>query len=195
MTLPLIYTPPAGGTYQPRSALTGATWEEVERFYKANDPIRRIERASIRQFMVNNRRYLKGRVLDFGAGKPGTCYQAEPYKDLVEGEYFPMDKGDPMPRGLFDAVICTQVLQYIENAHRSLNLNVFACLKDGGHLVLSYPMAWPGGEPGDLWRWTKEGMELLVRKAGLAILSHDLRAGIRIGSSLFELGYGLVATK
>jgi SAM-dependent methyltransferase len=187
ITLPLIYSPPAASSgYQPREALSGAQWSEIEPFYPG-DPIRQIERASIRAFLEQNRQYLKGRVLDFGAGQ-------QQYRDLVDGEYVPYNLGEPEPVGLFDAVMCNQVLQYCEWPLVTLGAKIRARLKPGGHLLMTYPTSWPEVEPSDLRRWTKAGMAGDLREVGFSIVVHELRAEIRLRKFHIALGYGVVAT-
>lgn len=156
--------------------------------------IRDLERTSIRSFMEKHRGYLKGRVLDFGAGKPGTCREPQPYRDLVDGEYFPYDRGDTFPmfeRGVgFDAIICTQVLQYV--SYPRTIIEAFAgYLTPGGYLVMSVPTCWDEVEETDKWRFTKAGIESLL--IGWEILHHERRAEINLGGFRFPLGYGVVA--
>ena len=163
-------------------------------FYAAEDPIRRMERASIRWWMERQREYLKGRVLDFGAGKPGTCYQPQPYRDLVDGEYVPIDIGDEYPDGEFDAILCTQMLNYCGPVSALQKLR--QSLKVGGHMVITYPSNWTEIEEDDLWRYTRAGMSMLLnRYAPMEIVTHDLRATVHVGNFTFPLGYGVVARK
>jgi hypothetical protein len=160
------------------------------------DPIRQIELASIRRFVGQNRELLRGRVLDFGAGKPGTCRNPQPYRDLVDpsAEYVPVDIGDPWFPGGFNTVLCTQVVQYIFwplTTLRELHNN----LVDGGHLILTYPTSWDEVEAMDLWRFTKAGMERLLFQAGFEIVKHERRAEVVLGSFRFPIGYGCIARK
>jgi SAM-dependent methyltransferase len=151
------------------------------------DPIRQAEVASILLFMQRHRHYLKGRVLDFGAGR-------EPYRDLVEGGYVPFEKGDAWLGGAFDAVMCNQVLQYVDSPEKEL-LRFAACLKPGGHLVMTYPANWDEVEETDLRRFTQAGMTKLLEDAGFRILTHERRAEVAIAHFKFALGYGVVCQK
>lgn len=160
--------------------------------YAGYDDIRQIERHSIRRFMEQHRSYLQGRVLDFGAGKPGTCHEPQPYRDLVDGEYEPYDLGDPAPRGLYDTIMCNQVFQYLDNPSETLEC-FYRRLETGGHLVMTYTTNWDEVEAGDFWRFTKSGMEKMLRKVSFAVRVHERRAEVRIGNFKFPLGYGLVA--
>ena len=150
-----------------------------------NESIRALERASIRAFMKKHRQYLKGRVLDFGAGK-------QPYRDLVEGEYVPHEQGEPIPGTHFDAVMCNQVMQYLDDPAKYLS--AFAVLTaPGGHLVMRYPTCWAEVEESDLWRFTKAGMTKLLKDAGFRVLVHERGAEIDLNGFKFPLGYGVVA--
>jgi SAM-dependent methyltransferase len=173
----LAWTPPA------------STWN--------HHSVRDLERASIRQFMERNRRYLTGRVLDFGAGEPGTCREPQPYRDLVRGEYVAFDESDRghgLPEGSFHAIICTQVLQYLDDPAWYIR-QFWTKLKPGGHLVMTYPTSWDEVEEFDFWRFTKAGMQLLLRRAGFQIAEHERRASINLGGFQFPLGYGVVAQR
>lgn len=162
--------------------------------YWNNDTVRQLDRASIRNFMVKHREYLKGRVLDFGAGKPGTCFQPEPYRDLVSGDYVPHEKGDSLLVGPFDVVMCNQVLQYLADPLEALQW-FRSALCEGGHLVMTYATNWDEVEDADLWRFTKAGMERLLALAGFTVVLHERRAEIDLNGFRFPLGYGVVACR
>lgn len=181
VTLPISFSPPAG--------LRGAVWDRITRFHsQGNDPIRHVERASSRAFMEKHRHYLGGGVLDYGSG-------SQPYRDLVGGEYVPFEPGrDCWPRGQFDAVICTQVLQYVDHPSPKLEL-LHEWLRPRGALLLTYPTNWVAAESSDLWRFTRAGMERLLKLAGFEIAVHELRAEVVIGNFHFALGYGAICTK
>lgn len=82
--------------------------------------------------------------------------------DLVrppEGRYW---------RASFDVVVCDQVLQEVVDPARALGTMV-AMLRPGGTLVVSCPFLIKIDPlPGDLWRFTPEGLALLMREAGLS---------------------------
>lgn len=181
MNLPIRYR-------QGLDGLEGATWQELEAFGPACDPIRQVERASIRAFMEKHQAYLKGRVMDFGAG-------TQPYKDLVDGEYVPFEKDEPVPGGYFDAVMCNQVLQYVVDPFHALQWGIRAALRVGGVLLLTYPTNWDEVEETDLWRFTAHGMARLLENAGFTLMAFERRAEVVIGNFTFPLGYGVVAIK
>jgi SAM-dependent methyltransferase len=160
------------------------------------DPIRQAEIVSIRRFLEVRRELFGGRILDFGAGKAGTCRKPQPYRYLLEGpdaEYHPYDRGDVVPNPPFDVIVCTQVLQYLEDP--ALQIAQFGeWLRPRlGTLVMTYPTNWAECEPGDLWRFTKAGVERMLERAGFAVGPHERRAEVRVGAYTFPLGYGVVA--
>lgn len=124
--------------------------------------------ASIRSFLEANAADLTGRVLDFGAGR-------QPYRELVSGEYVPFDGRDfpgslaaedtDIIRGSFDAIICTQVLQYVPHPQDTLAALLWS-LNPGGVLLMTGPTNWPIVERDDLWRFTPKGIEALLRHVG-----------------------------
>ena len=183
--------------------------------------LRDYERESIRAFVQKaaDAGYLSGRVLDYGCGR-------QPYRDIVEaagGDYQAFDAPEhpgnvggerytPNMPHVFDAVLCTQVLQYVPQPFQALRhmrsnmveLNVPKPYDR--HLVLTYPTNWPEVEPEDLHRFTKAGMERLLTEAGFAILLHERRGTLydarfpsgrekRITATAdeFAIGYGVVA--
>jgi len=143
--------------------------------------------------MLEQHEFLRGRVIDFGAGK-------QPYKDLVDGEYFPIDRsyidgpslGSILAAGPVDAIMCNQVLQYVERPGQML-AQFRAWLRPGGHLVMTYPTNWDEVEASDLWRFTRAGMETLLADARLHLVHHERRAAVELNGFCFPLGYGVVA--
>lgn len=111
-------------------------------------------------------------VLDVGS-------QIQPYRPLLEGRinrYVAVDlcqtalvnvvcRGEeiPLSDGLFDLVICTQVLEYIKEP-ASLIAEIHRLLKPGGCLWLSAPSVFPRDSDEDLWRFSPGGLRLLLHK-------------------------------
>lgn len=165
------------------------------------DVVRRAEIASIRAFLEMRSFFFRGRVLDYGCGKPGTCREPSPYRDLIDArgaEYHGYDLGDPAPVGPFDVVLCTQVLQFIHDPLDLLKLfyewlKPHRKRKPGGILILTYPTNWDECEASDIWRFTQSGVRVMVDAAGFKVVEHERRAEVRLGVFAFALGYGLVA--
>lgn len=175
--------------------MTAAALEQIRPVaYWNNHTIRDAYESAIRRFMEAHSGLLTGRVLDFGAGKPGTCRVPQPYRDLVSGEYLPFDKGDEMPAAPFDAVMANQVLQYLPDPVSQLR-SFARDLKPGGHFVATYATNWAEAEQTDLWRITKAGMERALRLIGISVLHHDLMLEIDLNGFKFPLGYGIVGRR
>ena len=158
------------------------------------DRIRALETASIREYVTRNASYLRGRVLDFGAGKPGTCRQPQPYRDLVQGEYFPYDIGDSLPSGEFDAILMTQVIQYLPDPRETLN-ELGLRLRGGGALVITGPTNWAEVEATDLWRFTCAGIRALLETVAFHVIDVRQRAKVDVGGFVMSLGWGAVAVR
>lgn len=163
------------------------------------ESIRELERASIRGFVKRalDPYFLPLRVLDYGAGKPGTCREPQPYRPIVEAaghQYEAWEPGDRWPNGEFDIILCTQVIQYMEDPRTELNW-FGQWLHYGGTLVMTGPGNWPEVEEADLWRFTLAGIKKLVTKAGFRILKAETRAEIDLGGEKWSLGWGIVAVK
>lgn len=161
------------------------------------DWIRKTELASIRQFVTEEKDRMKtGRVLDFGCGKPGTCRKPSPYRDLIAGEYVGFDKGDPIPSGYFNTILCTQVIQYtMYGVYRFLmNFKLLFPLSCAGTLIMTGPTNWPVVEDDDRYRLTCKGLCDELRRADYDVVRVVNRANVRVGRDLWPLGWGVVAT-
>jgi SAM-dependent methyltransferase len=169
--------------------------------------LRETERESIRAYVQGaaNQGFFKGRVLDLGAGK-------QPYRDILEeagAMYFAHDLptypastvreqvGDEDPLYLpdaWDAVLCTQVIQYMEYPFEELE-KILEALYPGGRLVITGPTNWPVVETQDLHRFTEEGIARLLMEAGFAEVSSSYRANIVYEGERWPLGWGAIARK
>lgn len=142
--------------------------------------------------------YLAGRVLDYGCG-------TQPYRYIVKaagGEYLPYDRAEfggnvsgedigelPM---VCDSILCTQVVQYVEDVYTLLAHSRNRLRAKSGVLVMTYPTNWPEVELEDLHRFTKAGMEHLLTGAGFEILVHERRAELVNRDGTWALGYGVI---
>lgn len=175
--------------------------------------LRRTERDSIRSFVKQcaNLGMFVGNVLDWGCGK-------QPYRRIIEsagGTYFGWDKtsfpgsvvtedvGDLTPFEMlgeneeFDAILMTQVWQYME--HRVLReiLNDLGwaqgTLKPGGWLVVTGPTNWPVVEKEDLFRFTPAGVEKLLENNGFSHIDVNPRASVTHNGEEWILGWKATA--
>jgi SAM-dependent methyltransferase len=123
---------------------------------------------------------LKGRVLNAGAGTRQVSH-------LVDGELVNQDitwPGDdrtdiqiysplhiiPVADDHFDAILCIAVLEHVDNPAEVM-AEMFRVLKPGGHLILEVPFLQPEHKvPTDFQRYTRDGLELLVRTHGFRVV-------------------------
>lgn len=165
------------------------------------DTIRGIERDSIRAFVSSCSEHLGGHVLDFGAGK-------QPYRDLVPGDYVAFDRvafpatvatedagaNDHPLRQNWDAILCTQVIQYVRDPDELIYDFFDALTQFAGHLILTGPTNWPEVEPEDLHRFTRAGIRNVLEEAGFEVLRCESRLAIDDHSGFeLSLGYGVLA--
>ena len=63
----------------------------------------------------------------------------------------------------FDLVLCTQVLEHVQNPQRVVD-ECYRVLKPGGLLIATAPSIFPEhGYPGDFWRFMPDGFRYLLR--------------------------------
>lgn len=161
--------------------------------------IRVHQREHIARFISDYGDLLTGTVLDYGCGD-------SPYREFVRGTYvgwnrasYPgtphrVDAGpdDPLEDGSWNAILCTQVLQYVPEVPGLLQRFRHALLP-GGHLVLTFATNWPEIEPEDLHRFTLTGMTELLAAAGFTTTHSRELAHVGIGKFVLALGYGMIA--
>lgn len=130
-------------------------------------------------------------ILDVGCG-------AKPYRDLfITSSYIGIDiKGGghsdqdktvdkfyngsdiPFPSDSFDVVICTEVLEHV-NEPQKLLCEISRVLKTGGQLFLTMPFVWNEHEiPSDFYRFTRFEHQQLFKQSGLFILKLEETTGV-----------------
>lgn len=122
---------------------------------------------------------LEGRVVDVGCGR-------KPYRAMLGArvsEYVGVDRagGDSVPDVVadahalpfsdasFDAGLSFQVFEHVERP-RDCVRELARVVRPGGRVIFTVPGVWPAHEePHDYWRFTRYGLEALVRDAGLEL--------------------------
>jgi SAM-dependent methyltransferase len=115
----------------------------------------------------------KVRILDVGCGnKPYFPFfegVAESYigLDVYAGEKVdiisPAEK-IPFKRNSFDVVVCFQVLEHIENPEKAISEMHRVLKKDGILMLSTHGNMHNHGIPNDYWRWTRYGLQKILKK-------------------------------
>ena len=140
-----------------------------------------------REVILHTSHYVKGAVLDLGAG---TAKYAKHIKPLAE-KYVTYDMvagpnidivGDihqlALPDQSFDTVISTQVLEHVRQPWVVAG-QIARVLRPGGICVVSAPFLVSfHADPYDYFRYTKEGMASLFEGQGLEILESGTYGGV-----------------
>lgn len=144
-----------------------------------SDPSRMVMRRGAELLVRAMHRYLHGRVLDIGCGlktkrllvdEKVTSYVGLDHEsslhdrsqvDLVGTAY-----EIPAPDAAFDGVVCTAVLEHLEEPKAALRESL-RVLKPGGHAIYTVPLFWHlHEEPRDFYRYTKHGLRHLFAASG-----------------------------
>jgi len=126
------------------------------------------------------RAYARGRLADIGCG-------SRPYRTLCSayvreqigfdlaggpGVDFPCVEAYhlPVPDESFDTVLCTDVLEHLEEPSQAVK-EAMRILKPGGVAIYTTPLFWHlHEEPRDFYRYTKYGLRYLFEKAGFLVI-------------------------
>jgi SAM-dependent methyltransferase len=143
-----------------------------------------ITESSIKSNLEASIGYAKGLFLDVGCGEtqykqlfldrvdryigidvPSSFYEVSNVDVFASGEALPFCSG------MFDTVVCTQVLEHVKEPSAILG-EISRVLKSGGHLILTAPFSEPKhDEPYDYYRYTDHGLRYLSEKNGLSVIS------------------------
>lgn len=134
--------------------------------------------------VVSNKKYLKGRLLDFGCG-------SKPYKEIIDvQEYIGLDlkesghchkneqvdiyydgKTIPFDDNHFASIFSSEVFEHVFNLDQVLS-ELHRVIKPGGHMLITIPFVWYEHEiPYDFARYTSFGIEHLLKRAGFEIIA------------------------
>lgn len=96
----------------------------------------------------------------------------------------------PAADGEFDCVLCSSVLEHLEEPEAALR-EALRVLKPGGTAIYTAPQAWHlHEEPRDFFRFTRHGLRHLFEKAGFEIVEIEPLSGLFLAFGS-ELGYYL----
>lgn len=116
-----------------------------------------------------------GTVLDVGCGTKPYRVAAPGVARWVGVDIYPGPQVDvlatadrlPFRDGVFEHILCSQVLEHVEEPSEVV-AELVRVLAPGGQLVVSVPQWWPLHEaPRDFFRFTRFGLQYLASKHGL----------------------------
>ena len=142
--------------------------------------------AAVGEWLHEHRSLVGGRLLDAGCGnKPYAPW----YEPLVDSSYAldaaPLDGVDvvgyadrlPFAGETFDTVLCTEVLEHVQDAERAAS-ELFRVTKPGGTVLVTVPYLYPTHEPPyDMRRFTHYGLRDLMERHGFEVLDVEAKGG------------------
>lgn len=154
--------------------------------------------AAVGRWLAGQAPRVRGRLLDLGCGnQPFAPWYAPLAAEVVAADAVPgpgvtvVDLAAPLPfpGASFDTVLCTQVLEHVDNAELAM-AEIARVLRPGGHALVTVPFLYPTHEaPYDFQRFTHHGLAGLARRHGLHVL--DLAA--QGGPVLMVVHYAVLA--
>ena len=113
----------------------------------------------------------------------GRLHVERPWKSYSTLDFPSFDLCNP-PADLpqFDVVLCEQVLEHLPDPWRAVK-TLHDLARSGGFVVVTTPFLYKiHPAPGDYWRFTQDGMAVLLQSAGLRVLTVESwgnRAAVR----------------
>lgn len=142
--------------------------------------------AAVGRWLHANRAQVSGRLLDLGAGnQPLRPWYADKVERITAidvaatGGLDVLGVADHLPfaAASFDTVLCTSVLEHVEDVEAAMT-EIVRVLAPGGHLLLSVPFLYPTHEaPWDFWRTTHHGLRSLAQRHGLVVTDLAAQGG------------------
>jgi SAM-dependent methyltransferase len=126
--------------------------------------------------------FARGRLVDIGCGaKPYAAMASPTIMDHVGVDTAESPHGTArvdviataydtgLPDASFDTLLCTDVLEHLEEPQRAIN-EAFRLLRPGGYAIYTVPLFWHlHEEPRDFYRYTRHGLIHLFRTAGFEV--------------------------
>jgi len=142
--------------------------------------------AAVGRWLAAQAPLVHGRLLDLGCGnQPFRAWYQPLAKEITAADAAPLpgvvviDPSGPLPfeDASFDTVLCTSVLEHMENAELAM-AEIARILAPGGHALVTVPFLYPTHEaPYDFWRFSYLGLRSLVRRHGLEVVTLDAQGG------------------
>jgi SAM-dependent methyltransferase len=101
----------------------------------------------------------------------GALHAGRGWRTFTELSFpeFDICKAETLPGRQFDVVICEQVLEHVVDPTTAMR-NLAGLCRSSGHVVVGTPfLVRVHGHPGDYWRWTPDGLRLLIENSGLKV--------------------------
>lgn len=143
------------------------------------------------QSFEKNLESIKGRVIDLGCGtspykqdilKVADAYIGVDWKNSFHDQthvsvFANLCKGFPFKDGHADTVVAFQVMEHLPEPSLFLS-ECYRILKRGGSLFITVPFMWHiHEEPHDYFRYTRYGLEHLLRKSGFVDIGIEANTG------------------
>jgi SAM-dependent methyltransferase len=140
----------------------------------------------IGRWLASHSDVVRGRMLDLGCG---NCPYEPWYTDLADsvaaidpapgagGNVRAMADQVPVRSESMDVVLCTEVLEHVDNIEGAM-AEIFRVLRPGGHALVTVPFLYPTHEaPYDFQRLTHIGLRGLVVRHGFDVLDAGAQGG------------------
>ncbi len=101
----------------------------------------------------------------------GELHRPRPWKSYRSLWFPEFDLCSSNPDETFDVVICEQVLEHVIDPWRAAR-TLRQLTRPGGHILVSTPfLIRVHGEPVDFWRFTQDGLRVLLESADLEVVN------------------------
>lgn len=134
--------------------------------------------AAVARWLQRQRGDVSGVLLDLGAGNQPFRAWYSPLADrVIAVDIAPAPGLDalstaskmPFRDATFDTVLCTEVLEHVEDAEGAVG-EIARVLRPGGRLLMTVPFLYPTHEaPYDFWRTTHHGLRSVLERHGLVV--------------------------
>jgi SAM-dependent methyltransferase len=142
--------------------------------------------AAVGRWLAGQAPRVRGRLMDLGCGnQPFKGWYGPLVDEVVPVDAAPIpgvvvvDLGEPLPfeDESFDTVLCTSVLEHVDNPELAMG-EIARVLRSGGHALVTVPFLYPTHEaPYDFQRYTHYGLAGLARRHGLEVLDLGAQGG------------------